>query len=126
MLSFLREPVQWLVANGRMEEAERVLKMAARWNRKDPQTILRLFRGRDPSETGSAPASDIGVRHAPCTPRANEEEETAAFVGEEEMRDVAWKEEREQSERVDAKLGFMDLLRHPLLRRNALVSWFIW
>ena len=102
-----------------------MLKMAARWNRKDPQTILRLFRGRDPSETGPAPASDNGVKHAPCTPRANGGEETAAFVGE-EMGDVEWKEEREQSEGVDAKLGFMDLLRHPLLRRNALVSWFIW
>ena len=125
-LSFLREPVLWLVANDRMEEAERVLKLASRWNRKDPRIILKLFRGLAPSPAGPAAASDKEVKHTPSLLHVDEEEETTAFVGEQELGDVPSKEERRQSEGVNAKLGFLDLLRHRLLRRNALVSWFIW
>ena len=126
LFSFLKEPVLWLVANGRKEEAERVLGQAAHWNRKDPQSILKLFRSRlQTGQASSAAASETRNGHQQSELHTGTEE-TTTFVGGGECRDVPPKEEREGSEGVDSKLSFLDLFRHPLLRRNLLVALFMW
>ena len=44
LYSYLDESLRWLVANGRKEEAVRVLERAARVNRKDLSAVLKILQ----------------------------------------------------------------------------------
>jgi len=44
---YLDESLRWLVANGRKEEAVRVLERAARVNRKDLSAVLKILQDSD-------------------------------------------------------------------------------
>ena len=50
---YLDESLRWLVANGRKEEAVRVLERAARVNRQDPNAVFKtLYSNTDANEAG--------------------------------------------------------------------------
>ena len=51
---YLDESLRWLVANGRKEEAVRVLERAARVNRQDLSAVLKtLYSNTDANEADS-------------------------------------------------------------------------
>ncbi|XP_076463314.1 organic anion transporter 3-like [Babylonia areolata] len=81
MIVMLSEPIHWLVAKGKFTEVERVIKRAAAWSRKDPQTILNVFRSALSSDLQLLKSSQRCAATAAVTDRQVEwwEENTRAL-----------------------------------------------
>ncbi|KAK7088889.1 solute carrier family 22 member 15-like [Littorina saxatilis] len=125
---FIKEPVRWLVANGKIDEAEEVLKQAARLNRKDPQSILHVFHSLSLHESEPPLLSVNGEKHplpGETTAKEEEKQEPRSSLFEEGEGHLQ-KDWAGSVEILEEKLSFLDLLRHRLLRKNILLSVFIW
>ncbi|KAK7469898.1 hypothetical protein BaRGS_00036118, partial [Batillaria attramentaria] len=134
MIVFLSEPLRWLVANNKIEEALRVVKKAARWNRMNPQPVLDIFddlrsRGHtsklqngvdkttDSAESAkNSVKADVLGTHPATNNEANPPLKT----------DHAWKpSSTEVHAKAEEELGYKHLIIHRRLRTNTLVSFFI-
>ncbi|KAL8618481.1 hypothetical protein ACOMHN_049898 [Nucella lapillus] len=145
MIPVLNEPIQWLVANGKTKEAERVIKRAAKWNGKDPQLILNIFHGGN-TDTTISPTHDSQPLNAPRSEETlplTEWENAHSLNGlhsatqgegvllngvetSGEVTSSSLKKEDFSDEKEEGTLPFSSLIRHRRLRINIVLTWFLW
>ncbi|XP_076465164.1 solute carrier family 22 member 7-like [Babylonia areolata] len=125
------ESLRWLVANGRTEGAVRVLRRAARANRKDVNLVLNSLKH---AEDGGASGTDAGAvtkmsnMNSPETKDDREE-------GEREKVDISPDSlphphlpdvDESLAQRQTQKLTVLDIFRHKRLLAFAAVNWLAW
>ncbi|XP_070177033.1 organic cation transporter protein-like [Littorina saxatilis] len=133
---YLREPMRWLLANGRSHEVVEQLKRAAKVNKRSVQEILDVFHHLHREQEKNVTTHPDDVITHPDDVRAQNDDINAKGD------DVAEKNvenpevaplnasllalEAELEEVKARKLNCLDLLRHRRLRVNALCVWAIW
>jgi hypothetical protein len=104
----LEESIRWLMTNGKVEEAKKILRKATNWNK---------------VEYGK-------VENLPYFAEANMEKSNSIDTeldSIENTDDDATKNEKAKHHRVHAKkYNALDILRNPALRVNTFILWYAW
>eukprot|EP00918_Siedleckia_nematoides_P062039 GHVU01135349.1.p1 GENE.GHVU01135349.1~~GHVU01135349.1.p1 ORF type:complete len:454 (+),score=29.38 GHVU01135349.1:32-1393(+) len=115
---FLPESIPWLVANGRIEEAEKIIKRAAKFNKVNlPDNILR-----GPEQDYMLNANEKGVN----SQENNTKEKKAPM---ERLRGVFKRDKKPEGgegQHSVIQYSIMDVFRSPRLRLYALIMCLLW
>ena len=104
------ESVRWLLMNGRTEEAERILKKAARWNGKKFTNIEDLYKEAHRLQNTENGKDDI------CMVETTDHE----------TKTVAGSEDVSKSHATSEKYTIVDILKNPELRIDTFILWYAW
>ncbi|WAQ99863.1 ORCT-like protein [Mya arenaria] len=109
------ESVRWLVSNGRIKEAKRILRKAARWNNVDYAKVEAAFEAH--VHVGSV--SSEPDRPLISIDKSNEDNG-------DELNENGTQSENENEVAGVEKYTVIDILRNPALRANTLILWYSW
>ncbi|XP_060581981.1 organic cation transporter protein-like [Ruditapes philippinarum] len=101
------ESVRWLITNGKMEQAKKILKKATRWNKSDFKKIENLPYFDE---------VEIDIRKSVDT-----ELDTIGNADDDKT-----KREREKQRKAVEKYNVIDILKNPKLRLNTIILWYSW
>lgn len=93
----LEESVRWLLCNGKTEEAKRILKKAARWNKVDYYMVEKALN------------ENVHFVDSETEQLKNNESEGV-----------------NADEALGKKYTMIDILKNPSLRVNTLILWYSW
>lgn len=101
------ESPRWLVANGRLREAEAVVRAAARMNRVEPPNVI--FLSASVSKFLDSPPYFIPLRVlcSACTT-------------------LVFSQVKKEPVRKEKSYGFLDMLRTRNIRNVTLILWLVW
>lgn len=107
------ESVRWLISNGRIKEAQRILKKAARWNKVDYEEVEVALRKSVPSlEKEVCENGFRGERMKPLTNGSTTSDEVEKKVN--------------KGVNIVEKYTIIDILKNPTLRINTFILWYTW
>jgi hypothetical protein len=101
------ESVRWLITNGKVEQAKKILKKATRWNKSDFKKIENLPYFDE---------VEIDIRKSVDT-----ELDTIGNADDDKT-----KREREKQRKAVEKYNVIDILKNPKLRLNTIILWYSW
>lgn len=108
ILRLMDESVRWLLSNGRVDEAKRILKKAARWNNVDYKDIEAVLK--ESVNLTDDEVIEESIEHLTSKPPKQIEEN---------RKDVGYEQDLE-------KYTVIDILKTPSLRINTFILWYSW
>jgi len=131
----LDESLRWLVSNGRITDAKRILKKAARWNNVDYATIEAIFdenvhMGTITSNKPLLPVEpksekDMNALVEGCDSKSVSTTATMVEKSDVSVTDESSVDTNSSGKGVE-KYTVLDILRNPALRVNTLILWYTW
>ncbi|WAQ99862.1 ORCT-like protein [Mya arenaria] len=111
------ESVRWLVSNGRIKEAKRILRKAARWNNVDYAKVEAAFDEH----------VHVGpVMERPLLPVNGGAPDSRSEENGADLKVNGTQSGNEKEVRGVEKYTVIDILRNPALRANTLILWYTW
>ena len=119
---FMREPMRWLLANGRTHEVIEQLKKAAKMNKRNVQNVLDVFH----RHLDTTHDEIVNRQFDDVSPKSDDvaNDVDASYTAANTPSLLALETEMEKAKAE--KLSFLDLFRHRRLRTNILCLWAVW
>ena len=118
----MREPMRWLLANGRTHEVIEQLKKAAKMNKRNVQNVLDVFH----RHLDTTHDEIVNRQFDDVSPKSDDvaNDVDASYTAANTPSLLALETEMEKAKAE--KLSFLDLFRHRRLRTNILCLWAVW
>ncbi|XP_069138045.1 solute carrier family 22 member 6-B-like [Argopecten irradians] len=110
---FLEESLRWLLANGKKKRAERIIRMAAKMNGKDYESVIKAASAKAREMETFLKSNDNG------TVDSSTSKEESMVDGYKEGKDVLGKTKPE-------KYNTLTIFRHKRILLNSLIIWYTW
>ncbi|KAK3095623.1 hypothetical protein FSP39_016786 [Pinctada imbricata] len=111
----LDESLRWLIANKKTKAAIWIIRKAARWNRKDPQRVLKLLD----------PEHDEMFRLKSDDSKLETLETNTYLPPDREAHSTVSDSINMQGPNAE-KYTFLDIVKNRILLRNSLIVWYTW
>jgi hypothetical protein len=113
----LEESIRWLISNGKVETAKRILRKATRWNGVDYKPTEEIM-----DQCVQAPSVESDRSDSSDTEMDTFGNKKESLLGEEKPKP----DNVEKCSKTVEKYTVVDILKNPALRVNTIILWYSW
>ncbi|XP_069138043.1 organic anion transporter 3-like [Argopecten irradians] len=129
----MEESVRWLLANGRIKQAERIIRKAAKMNGKDYDEVIKVAKSKSTKEKEIEVVVPGDCDNDKTTMEISRHENGAKYALIEnhsettkDCEDISYEKEQPSTPAVIKRYNVVTIFRHKVIFLNSMILWYTW
>ena len=129
-LRILDESLRWLIANGKLDQARKVIHNACKWNNKDYDTVMAAVGFPDENIAAEKTYQRIyKLAKIPDVVKVEKDYQVVNFDDQSHVipeKETCIPKDHAPKQPVVEKYTAIDIFRHPKILQVSMIIWFTW